>query len=678
MTRPRRLIWLRCVALACLCVAGMTSCATRSADVPPRLPDDGQPPVEQPSDRAAPQEEAAPPPEPGGGLEPVRLPEIPRLTGPPDIRVQYPKRRDRIGVRDSNFIFGTVMTGDAALEIDGHPVRVEPNGAFLAWLPVPELAGQDAAEYVLVARGPTTADTLRHRIRLPPEPYEGDPGTVWIDPRSLPPEVERWLVPNDPLRFSVRGAPGLAVAVEAEDLVRRLREVAPGTYEGSLDLAGLLAARCDSSPAAEPAACMGPAHLREIEVRLSATDGRRSAHETRTYAIAALDPSDLPLVELHDEPDPVHGRTDVVVGRPTPYGTYRWLFPERSRGTLDRRTGDRVRLRLSSDLAVWLAEEDIELTGESGSRPASVGRIRVERRSRGVTAIVVPLDRAVPAHAEETEDGAIKLMLYGARADAEAEKGGEWEGSESGELERLTWTERPDGASEVWIRLRHPIWGHRISYPVVEEEGVELLLEIRSPPVVDPATPLRGRRIAVDAGHPPVGAFGPTGLYEGDANLAIARRLIRLLEAEGAVPIMLRADTLPMGLYDRTGGAIGADAELFVSIHNNALPDGVRPFGEEGSSTYYYHPHSRQLAEAVQAGLVSAMGLRDLGALWGSFAVVRMPWMPSILAEGAFMMFPRHEAALRTSVFQDAYARGVLHGIERFLRRFQGEVGKAE
>ena len=42
--------------------------------------------------------------------------------------------------------------------------------------------------------------------------------------------------------------------------------------------------------------------------------------------------------------------------------------------------------------------------------------------------------------------------------------------------------------------------------------------------------------------------------------------------------------------------------------------------------------------------------------------------MPSVLAEGAFMMMPRHEAALRLAEFQEAYARGVLAGIEGFLR----------
>ena len=669
---------VRFAGFLCLCTVGLAACASRSpeVDVSPGLPEDRDPQPTRPPDRAeTPEAERGFEETPG---EPIRLPAIPPATGPPRIHVQYPKSRGRIGVRDSNFIFGTVMTGEAELEIDGHPVRVEPNGAFLAWLPVPVLTGQDAAEYLLAARGPAGGDMLRHRVRLPPEPYEGEPGTVWIDAASLPREVERWMLPGDPLPFAVRAAPGLAVAVQAEDVVQRLREATPGQYEGSLDLAEILERLCQEA-GGEVAACVGPDQAQEIAVQLSATDGRRTASETIRFPVALLDPDELPVVELHDEPDPVHGRTDVVVGRPTPYGTYRWLFPQGSRGVLDRRVGDRVRMRLPPDLSVWLAEEDTELVpGEGGGWTANVGRIRLDRRSGGVTAVTIPLDRAVPAHVEETEEGEVKLILPGARAGPDGPVPGGLEGSESGELERLTWHETPNGGYELRIRPRRPLWGHRLSYPKRNVGEVELLLELRSPPPVDPAAPLRGRRIAVDAGHPPVGAFGPTGLYEGDANLAIARRLVRQLEEQGALPIMIRADTLPLGLYDRTGSAIGANAELFVSIHNNALPDGVRPFGEEGTSTYYYHPHSRPLAEAVQAGLVSTMGLRDLGVMWGSFAVVRMPWMPSVLAEGAFMMFPRHEAALRVPDFQEAYARGVLSGIRSFLRRVAIESGAAE
>ena len=198
-------------------------------------------------------------------------------------------------------------------------------------------------------------------------------------------------------------------------------------------------------------------------------------------------------------------------------------------------------------------------------------------------------------------------------------------------------------------------------------------LELRGAPDVDPTRPLAGRRVAIDPGHPGAGATGPTGYYEGDANLAIGRILQRILAERGAQPILIRDDREPLGLYERTAAAEEADAELFVSIHNNALPDGVRPFGREGTSTYYFHPHAAALASSVQEGMLETMRLRDLGVFWGDLAVCRMSWMPSVLTEGAFMMMPKHEAALRDPAFQALYARGVADGIESFLRRVAAE-----
>src|SRR5579872_3353453 len=66
------------------------------------------------------------------------LPPIPHVTGPPVIAVVYPRPGATVAVRDSNFILGSIGTGDATLTINNTPVHVEPNGAFLAWLPVPD------------------------------------------------------------------------------------------------------------------------------------------------------------------------------------------------------------------------------------------------------------------------------------------------------------------------------------------------------------------------------------------------------------------------------------------------------------------------------------------------------------------------------------------------------------
>src|SRR5688500_13946124 len=68
---------------------------------------------------------------------PGALPPVPARNGPLVIDVVYPTEGQTMAVRDSNFIFGNVGTGQARVTIDGAPVEVAPNGAFLAFLPVP-------------------------------------------------------------------------------------------------------------------------------------------------------------------------------------------------------------------------------------------------------------------------------------------------------------------------------------------------------------------------------------------------------------------------------------------------------------------------------------------------------------------------------------------------------------
>lgn len=116
--------------------------------------------------------------------------------------------------------------------------------------------------------------------------------------------------------------------------------------------------------------------------------------------------------------------------------------------------------------------------------------------------------------------------------------------------------------------------------------------------------------------------MGPTGLREKDANLAIALELKRALEDRRALVLMTRSDDSGVALYDRPRIAKGFDPDVFISVHNNALPDGVNPFFNNGSSTFYYHPHSQELAADVQRHLVKATGLPDYGLYHGNFAVI--------------------------------------------------------
>ncbi len=123
-------------------------------------------------------------------------------------------------------------------------------------------------------------------------------------------------------------------------------------------------------------------------------------------------------------------------------------------------------------------------------------------------------------------------------------------------------------------------------------------------------------------------------------------------------------------LNDRPVIANKYHANLFVSIHNNALPDGVNPFVNNGVSTYYYHMQSIDLARDVQEHMISETGLKDYGLFYGNLAVDRPTQYPAILVECAFIILPEQEALLKTDQFRAQVARAIREGIEKYLREY--------
>ncbi len=594
---------------------------------------------------------------PAGVIEST-LPPIPPVTGPLDLYVEYPDSLQRIAVSDTNFIHGTTGAGDATLIIDGQFVDVEPNGTFLAWLPVPRATAGDTAYYQLIARRAGEVDTLSHPILLPPVPFEGEPGTPWIDSASVVVPSERWALPDEQLAFSFRGAPGMQAWLEARSgRVRMLESPVAGRYVARIRAAELHTAACTAD------ACDWLGETVPLATTFVLSDGTVEARHDREIPLRLLDPSALPIVELVELPDSISGTNGVVIGRPSQFGPYRWRFPVGTRAEVDGKDGDRVRIRLAPGLEAWLSEDDTRPAAANAAPPRSlVGDLRFQVRADRIE-LRIPLSAALPLQVEEPDGRTVELTLFGAIGHTDRVA----QGAGSRAVQDVRWAQLPGDRYRLTVTLSEPVWGYRTTYRALDGDRAELVFEIRRMPSIDPLNPLAGRKVVIDPGHPGAGATGPSGYYEGHANLGIGLALERLLSEAGALPVLIRRDTLPIGLYERTTAAIEAGGELYISIHNNALPDGVRPFGREGTSTYYYHPHSRHLATTVQDGMLDSMRLRDLGVYWGNLAVCRMAWMPSILTEGAFMMMPDHEAALKDPEFQARYARGVLEGIRDFL-----------
>ena len=158
---------------------------------------------------------------------------------------------------------------------------------------------------------------------------------------------------------------------------------------------------------------------------------------------------------------------------------------------------------------------------------------------------------------------------------------------------------------EIVLAREGPPYGYRVSW-----RNSKLVLTARRPPHISDSAPLKDLRIAVDAGHPPGGAVGPTGLTEESVTLEIAQRVTRLLEENGAHAIETRHTGRPISLEQRVTTAVNANAHAFVSIHTDAVPMGPIASFIEAPRFFWFFPHSQPLAMADAVALNSGIEVK--------------------------------------------------------------------
>jgi len=219
--------------------------------------------------------------------------------------------------------------------------------------------------------------------------------------------------------------------------------------------------------------------------------------------------------------------------------------------------------------------------------------------------------------------------------------------------------------------------------------------------------------VVIDPGHggKDPGAIGRRGTKEKDITLAVAKRLKRILEAQGNVRVILTRDRDRfITLGERARVANRAHADLFVSLHcnkarnrsakgaetfflsaartkweravanleNGALRfEGIEPPDTSDLLAYVlsdmaqaqFLKESQQLALAVQTQLARALNLRDRGVKQAGFYVLTGAYMPAILVEMGFLSNSKEESLLRQGWYQDKLARAIARGILNFLEQ---------
>ncbi|OGR89117.1 MAG: hypothetical protein A3J74_11360 [Elusimicrobia bacterium RIFCSPHIGHO2_02_FULL_57_9] len=299
------------------------------------------------------------------------------------------------------------------------------------------------------------------------------------------------------------------------------------------------------------------------------------------------------------------------------------------------------------------------------------------RSAEGGTAVRIGLSERVPFAVDESEDLksiTVRLhntlvhtnwIVYSATDDFVAEVRFKQEGQDV-------------AAVSILLEPGKTLWGYHAQF-----EGNALRLELRHPPrlALPPASPLSGLKVFLDPGHTPSAPgenIGPLGTREMDLNFALTKAVEARLIGQGAKPLLSRntnEDDVP--LAERPRMAWDNKADLFVSIHNNNLPDGSNPFAfPHGHSTFYYHPHSMALAREIHASYRKRVPIPDEKLRFGDLLVLRATQMPAVLTESAYLTLPDQEEKLLDPKFRGKVADAIVAGLRAFLEKERGKQGR--
>lgn len=576
------------------------------------------------------------------------------LFGQLTLDVVYPKEEQVVLASDSTFIFGAANRPDVRILVNDLPVRVYPNGAFLGHIPVMR------GEFVFNCLAISGTDTLKvsRPVFIPPYLMSLPPDTVAIDTSYFFPNQDLELIAGDEIEVSFKGTPGLVGRFSIPGLVENVSMVeAPPNHEAYWGEAVFGAGRQFYPPVA-PGIYRGryriPAGVTVDSARVHVTLGSANGVTAAALAPARITvrPEFAPRIAELTEP--------MTVARTGPSLGYQLFVPAGVKVEITGKKANHYRARLSRSEDVWLPAPNLNFLPEGSPVPHSKVAVLRSENLEDKVKLKIYLQERLPFKIQQSnEPSALKISVYGADANTD------WirYDFDQTHVREITWAQPENRVYEVTVLFNSgPQWGYNPYY-----DDRVLVLEIRKPPE---KFSLKGKIICLDPGHGPQdGAIGPSRTTEKGACLQLAAVLKQALEKKGGVVFLTRQGSHGASLLARTKMAAYLEADLFLSLHYNALPDGVNPFQNRGTSTYYYHPQSLPLASAIQTRLLKKLKLPNYGLYYDNLAVCRITQMPSVLIEPAFMMHPDEEMLINSAEFRRKTAEAIVEGIEDYFKQ---------
>ena len=245
------------------------------------------------------------------------------------------------------------------------------------------------------------------------------------------------------------------------------------------------------------------------------------------------------------------------------------------------------------------------------------------------------------------------------------------------------------------VFLGHPVTASRGQLYVSAIDFEACLVPLLKPALIK-RRPARPKIIAIDAGHGGVDQGTENrrlGYKEKTFTLDVSRRLKTLLEKQGYTVVLTRPTDATVDKLTRVMIANRAGADLFVSVHFNALPNDQKT---QGSEVFTFAPQFQRstnswsplepddteidsapanrfdawnslLAHMIHRELLAGLKTWDRGKKIGHLGVLRGLTCPGVLVESGFLSNDTEARKIGTEAYRQQTAAALAAGIQAYV-----------
>ena len=559
----------------------------------------------------------------------------------PFIKLMQPFKENNNVSSPSTFIIGSTCK-KCTVTVNEKPVKVFSTGAFAIEL---NLKPGDTSFYITATSNHISSSKKINYTYTLPKPATAVK-TLDIESFETYPEGNLVLLPGDKIKFRVKALTNCIVKTLQDTRLYELplnqTKGMPGIYQGEYEVKVT-----DSF------------FLFKIPVTITDSFNNKISKETkRFFSVQSKFTADVAITKgrlAHLE----YGLGDDRLG-----GAKIGYIDSNIVLKIIGKVGTHYKVQLAKNRTAYIPEELVTLMPKGTFTPESLtAKINVYGDDR-YDYVKVALTAKLPYQSFQlTDPSKIVVDIFGATNNTnwitqlQTEK----------EIKNIDYEQIADDIFRISISLKHAQhWGHLVYY-----NGNTLVIKIKQQP---DTLSIKNLIIAVDAGHggTNTGAVGATGTYEKEVTLALALKLQKTLEKEGAKVIMTRTSEQFFDNKERILFYRDSLPDLLLSLHLNSSED---PFKTGGTSTYYRYIGFKNLSFDIYKRMLE-LGLKDYGNTGSFNFMLNSPTeYPNALIETLFLSNLEEEAKILDEKFQQQMVDKIVLGIKDFLNDCREKKG---